>query len=161
MAGNEMTRFAGSYPERLSKLVYLDAAYDQASRRKLQEDPRTRYPIALTLPPGPLGEMMREAQQSDPDYTQVNAAALGFFVIYDQMSYDASGVDESMRKTLQILWEQVGAPMQQKEIARFLRDLKNGRVVELRHTTHGTFLRDAEPQRIVIREMRQFLLDNR
>lgn len=112
----------------------------------------------MTVPPGPLGELMREAQRSDPDYTRVNAPALGFFVIYDQMPYDASGVDESMRKTLQNLWEEVGAPMQRKEIARFRRDLKKSRVVELRHTTHGTFLRDAKPQRIITREMRQFLL---
>lgn len=29
-AGDEMTRFAGLYPERVDKLIYLDAAYDRA-----------------------------------------------------------------------------------------------------------------------------------
>ena len=29
IAGEEMTRFAGTYPDRVSKLVYLDAAYDR------------------------------------------------------------------------------------------------------------------------------------
>lgn len=28
VAGNEETEFAGRYPERVAKLVYLDAAYD-------------------------------------------------------------------------------------------------------------------------------------
>jgi pimeloyl-ACP methyl ester carboxylesterase len=158
MAGNELTRFAGRYPERVSGLVYLDAAYDQASRRRLQDDPRTRYPIALTMPSGPLGELMKEAQQSDPDYTRVAVPSLGFFVIYDRMPYDASGVDAPMRQTLERLWREVGAPMQRKEIARFRRDLSNERVVELRRTTHGTFMHDAASRRVIIREMRRFLL---
>jgi pimeloyl-ACP methyl ester carboxylesterase len=29
MAGEELTRFAGLYPERVDRLVYLDAAYDR------------------------------------------------------------------------------------------------------------------------------------
>jgi pimeloyl-ACP methyl ester carboxylesterase len=29
-AGDEMTRFAGAYPDRVDKLIYLDAAYDRA-----------------------------------------------------------------------------------------------------------------------------------
>jgi pimeloyl-ACP methyl ester carboxylesterase len=30
LAGDEMTQFAGSYPDRLHKLIYLDAAYDHS-----------------------------------------------------------------------------------------------------------------------------------
>jgi pimeloyl-ACP methyl ester carboxylesterase len=33
IAGEEMTRFAGSYPERVGRLVYLDAAYDRIAAR--------------------------------------------------------------------------------------------------------------------------------
>jgi pimeloyl-ACP methyl ester carboxylesterase len=32
IAGEEMTRFAGTYPDRVAKLVYLDAAYDRVPK---------------------------------------------------------------------------------------------------------------------------------
>ena len=32
MAGDELTAFAGAYPDRVSRLVYLDAAYDHSAR---------------------------------------------------------------------------------------------------------------------------------
>jgi len=35
LAGDEMTRFAGRRPDRVERLVYLDAAYDRAAMRKL------------------------------------------------------------------------------------------------------------------------------
>lgn len=39
-ADKQMTVFAGTYPERVLKLVYLDAAYDRATLRRMQaEDP--------------------------------------------------------------------------------------------------------------------------
>jgi len=37
--------------------------------------------------------------------------------------------------------------------------MKHGRIVELRDTNHVRFLIDPGPQRIVVREMRRFLLD--
>jgi len=46
IAGEEMSRFAVDYPERLDRLVYLDAAYD----RTLPSDPLT---AAWATPPAP------------------------------------------------------------------------------------------------------------
>jgi len=37
IAGDEMTRFARSYPDRLGKLVYLDAAYDRVEAQQLEK----------------------------------------------------------------------------------------------------------------------------
>jgi non-heme chloroperoxidase len=37
IAGDEMTRFASSYPDRLGKLVYLDAAYDRVEAQQLEK----------------------------------------------------------------------------------------------------------------------------
>jgi predicted metalloprotease len=42
---------------------------------------------------------------------------------------------------------------------RFRRDMKRRRVVELRDTNHVRFLIDPATQRIVVREMRKFLLE--
>ena len=47
VAGDEMTQFAIDHPERVSRLVYLDAAYDRAALSKLQAD------LHLPDPPGP------------------------------------------------------------------------------------------------------------
>jgi len=41
----------------------------------------------------------------------------------------------------------------------FRREMKHGRVVELRDTNHVRFLVDPAPQAIVVREMREFLLE--
>jgi non-heme chloroperoxidase len=46
IAGDEMTRFALRYPERVGKLVYLDAAYDRVEAQRLE----ARFP---KLPPSP------------------------------------------------------------------------------------------------------------
>jgi pimeloyl-ACP methyl ester carboxylesterase len=44
LGGNEITAMAGTYPERVDRIVYLDAAYDWA-------DPLNKYPFDFSLPP--------------------------------------------------------------------------------------------------------------
>ncbi len=46
IAGDEMTRFALTYPEKVKKLVYLEAAYDRVEAQRLE----ARFP---KLPPRP------------------------------------------------------------------------------------------------------------
>jgi non-heme chloroperoxidase len=50
IAGEELTRFAATYPDRVSKLVYLDAAYDRVA---LDSAFTAAYPVPLELPPAP------------------------------------------------------------------------------------------------------------
>jgi pimeloyl-ACP methyl ester carboxylesterase len=50
IAGDEMTRFALSYPDRVSKLVYLDAAYDRVETQQIEKS----FPRLPPFPgPGP------------------------------------------------------------------------------------------------------------
>src|SRR5205823_976297 len=49
VAGDEMTRFAGDHPERVAKLVYLDAAYDRLAIRSLLAEHPLPSPPDLTL----------------------------------------------------------------------------------------------------------------
>jgi hypothetical protein len=58
-------------------------------------------------------------------------------------------------------WSDYGKPFLHAQIDRFRREMKRGRVVELRDTNHVGFLIDPAPQRIVVREMRKFLLESR
>jgi non-heme chloroperoxidase len=51
IAGEEMTRFAATYPDRIERLVYLDAAYDRvAADSMLQEI----FPVPPNVPPRPV-----------------------------------------------------------------------------------------------------------
>src|SRR5688572_4691157 len=50
LAGDELTRFAGEHPDRVIKLVYLDAAYDRASLPELMKQlPRELSPAKVDL----------------------------------------------------------------------------------------------------------------
>jgi pimeloyl-ACP methyl ester carboxylesterase len=50
IAGEEMTLLAGEHPDRVSKLVYLDAAYDRIDADSLLDE---AFPAALDLPERP------------------------------------------------------------------------------------------------------------
>lgn len=50
IAGEEMTRFAGTFPDRVSKLVYLDAAYDRIAADSLISEV---FPVPPDVPPRP------------------------------------------------------------------------------------------------------------
>jgi non-heme chloroperoxidase len=50
IAGEEMTHFAAAYPDRVLKLVYLDAAYDRPAAAQLMED---AFPVPPIVPSPP------------------------------------------------------------------------------------------------------------
>lgn len=50
MVGDEMTRFAGLYPDRVDKLVYFDAAYDRLQTRESYILSSLAEAFALTAP---------------------------------------------------------------------------------------------------------------
>jgi len=157
-AGSEQTRFAGTYPDRVEKLVYLDAADDYKSGYELATNPATKYPLPLPEPDGPLGAIMKGAREADPDYTRVTAPALSFIAIYDAPFIPADA-DAALRERIVKRWNDYGNPFQRHKIDHFQRDMKNGRVIELHDTSHADFLRDATFQKYLVREMRRFLLN--
>jgi len=57
IAGDEMTRFALTYPEKVKKLVYLEAAYDRVEAQRLE----ARFP---KLPPRPQEMKKTETPES-------------------------------------------------------------------------------------------------
>src|SRR5713226_6304957 len=152
-AGSEETRFAGMYPSRVEKLVYLDSADDYKSGYELATNPRSKYPLPLPERDGPLGAIMRGARESDPDYTKVTAPALSFVTIYDA-PYIPADADAALREKIVKRWNEYGNPFQRHKIDHFKRDMKQGQVIELHHTDHGDFMRDATFQKFLVREMR-------
>lgn len=156
IAGDEETRFAALFPDRVEKLVYLDAAYDRKSGVELARNPA--YPMPLPKFEGPIGETVKGATAADPDYTSVRAPALAFYVIYETPQVPP-GTDPFTEAKLIAGWPTYGERFLHAQVNRFRREMKRGRVVELRDTNHVKFLIDRAPQRIVVREMRKFLLE--
>jgi predicted O-methyltransferase YrrM len=58
-------------------------------------------------------------------------------------------------------WYDYGKAYRREQIERFEKDMKKGKVVELHNTTHGGFVFDKDQQKILIREMRTFLVTGR
>ena len=159
IAGNELTEFARLYPRRCAKLVYLDAAYDLAQNAEPGRKAR------LNLPPLPGAdkatlELIARSNEYHPDYTGIEAPALGVFVTYDEPPKSALW-DEATKAKLLAWWDDYGKAYRREQIERFERDMKKATVVELHNTTHGGFLFEKEQQTILNREIRKFLLEGR
>jgi pimeloyl-ACP methyl ester carboxylesterase len=156
IAGVEETQFAVTYPHRVTALVYFDAISDPKSAYELATNPGTRYPLPLPDAAGPLGEIARGARQADPDYTNVVAPALAFYVIYSE-PFIPPNADDALIARLVERWKKFGHPFEIAQREHFRRDMKRGRIVELHNTDHNAFLSDPAPQSIIVREMNAFL----
>ena len=156
IAGREETLFASTYPDRVNKLVYLDATGDPKSAYELATNPATAYPLGIEEPEGVLGQISRGAREADPDYTKISAPALAFCVIYGS-TYIPPNADAVLRERLLARYEKYGKPFEEQQREHFRRDMKRGRIVELRGTTHTEFLHNPAQLAIIIREMRAFL----
>jgi pimeloyl-ACP methyl ester carboxylesterase len=156
IAGSEETLFAATHPNRVNKLVYLDATGDPKSAYELATNPATAYPLPLKDADGALGQIGKGSQQADPDYTKVVAPALAFCVIYEG-TFIPADADAALRQRLLTRYEKYGRPFEEQQREHFRRDIKNGRIVELHHTDHKAFINDPMQQAIVVREMKQFL----
>ncbi|MEP7362959.1 MAG: alpha/beta hydrolase [Acidobacteriota bacterium] len=155
LAGNEMTEFAGRYPQRVARLVYLDAAYD------LAENAATGRKAKLNLPTLPGAdhatlELIARSNEYRPDYSRIKAPALGFFVTYDEPP-KSSMWDEATKVKLLAWWHEYGKAYRRSQIERFQAGVARTRTVELHGTTHGGFVFEAKQQAILIRETRKFL----
>ena len=163
IAGDEMTRFAGLYPQRTARLVYLDATWDRASNRALWKKACAQFDIPGQCEPQPQSSIsaiiLKEAEASDPDYKKVTAPALSFNVIYSSSPFLTPSLDASTRSTIEARWNTYDKFIVPRQIEHFRRDMKEGRVIELHDTSHGRFIFDPVQQSIIVREMRRFLLN--
>ncbi len=196
LGGDEMTRFAGLYPERVDKLVYLDAAYDRAdlaseafaknpfpAPRPTKEDNvsfaayrewwsrnrgfwsnavETDLRETSLAPDGTIKPSVapkigqagfKGTTESRPDYTKIKAPALAFYPINGLQPWIPSN-EEARRKAQEFL-DGVSLPYQRKNIDKFKREMRKGRVIELRNSHHYLFITNQDE---VVREMRNFLL---
>lgn len=154
IAGNELTQFAVSYPDRVLKLVYLEAAYDRREVVELMKKDPLAQPEHLSK----IDAAFRKGGMDfNPDYKKIKAPALSFYAIFETHFGLARDADEATRKKAQEFIETVAQPYQWRNIERFRKEVPGGRVVVLRNTNHY-FFKDPKIKDDIVSQIRMFLL---
>jgi pimeloyl-ACP methyl ester carboxylesterase len=184
MAGDELTLFATRYPDRVAKLVYLDAAYDRTPEGYLAglTDPTNKPNMmqrmrmeALGMPEAADIAVEKMPPTKDwailvathkavfafrPDYTKVQAPALAFYAVTANQHYPShwlpDDADASVRAKAEAWWKEKGHSLMREPVEQFRREIPHGEILELDDAKHYIFLGDAADQ--VAAKIREFLL---
>jgi non-heme chloroperoxidase len=178
MAGDEMTMFATLYPQRVKKLVYLEAAYNRGGLSELsltdpglppfwkrlilevQGSPEAANIVVKEMPPpdvwGRYKAIIAAMSEFRPDYTKVKAPALAFYAMPEHYPNAPPQADEATRRKLDEWWTAKGVPFFRKSIEQFRREAARGQVVEMKEATHYIFTGKTADE--VVRRTREFLL---
>lgn len=177
LAGDEMTSFATLYPQRVIKMVYLDAAYDRTKNFSCVNDQPGGLPssylrivgealncpgwekiMAPDLPPPDMLNVdvltMRSAMRFHPDYTKIKAPSLAIYADAD-LPQNAGKLDAETTAKLAAWWKEKQVPMTRASIEQFRKEMKNGQVMEIKGATHYVFVGPFRDQ--VITLTRDFL----
>ncbi|HKP69467.1 MAG TPA: alpha/beta fold hydrolase [Pyrinomonadaceae bacterium] len=178
LAGDEMTQFATTYPERVMKMVYLDAAYDRRKFFTCSNDMPGGLPASyqrmigealncpgwekITAPDLPPADVlnvqvstMRSAMKFQPDYKKITAPSLAIYADPD-LPQAAGKLDAETQKKLDAWWKLNQSPNSRASIEQFRKEMKKGEVVEIKGSTHYVFVGAYKDQ--VIKLTREFLL---
>jgi non-heme chloroperoxidase len=180
LAGDEMTLFAGTYRQRVIKMVYLDAAYDRRKNFSCTYDQPGGMPpsfmrivgeamncpgwekiVAPDMPPLDMVNVqvsiMRSAAKFHPDYTKISAPSLAIYSDID-LPEPVGKLDEETLKKYNAWWKEKGSENFRAGVDQFRKEMKNGQVVELKGATHYVFVGPYKDQ--VVKLMRDFLTKN-
>lgn len=155
--GDELTRFAGLYPKRVLKLVYLDAAYDRRDLTEIDKnDPLwdPKFDDNLTKIDA---AMIKSQDTFRPDYSKIKAPTLSYYAIMETHYALSKDTSPEMQKKAQDFVEKVIQPRQFKNIAQLRKQLPKAKIVILRNTEHN-FYRAPKLKDQVVSEIRDFLL---
>ena len=152
IAGAEMTHLAATFPDRVRTLVYLDAANDYAQLREISAEAKLEPPSDWAV-----AAVLEEASKSHPAYSKIEAPSLDVVVVYDAPWAVKPDDTEAYKRYTQLVFDRdyVG-----DQIRQFRTQMKRGEIVMLRNTDHVAFLHDPVQLKVVIAEMRRFLLRN-
>jgi pimeloyl-ACP methyl ester carboxylesterase len=183
LAGDEMTLFASLYPDRVIKLVYLDAAYDRsvghdqrladpfvspAERKMWLESLDSAEAANVAVPPESLPPpdiyrsmvgLFRAMNTFQLDYSEVRAPSLAFYASLPTTYPNAPpSVDAPTRAKMDAWWLDQRPAMvesRRRNVERFRTEVVGAVIVELPNAPHYLFL--GETQNDVVRETRNFL----
>lgn len=161
--GNELIELAVRHSQLVSRLVFLDAAYDRRdlpaieAKDPLFERPWPDVPVSqLPLKDRIDAQYFAHMDQYAPDFASIAAPALSYYVMMSSHPEVTAETDEATRKKAQAFVEQEIQPRTQREIERFRREVALGQVIVLHGTDHY-FFADPAQRPEVVREMRAFL----
>jgi pimeloyl-ACP methyl ester carboxylesterase len=184
MAGGELTLFATRYPDRVEKLVYLDAAYDRTPEGYLASltDPANQPGLMQRMRMEALGmpeaSNIRVDKMPPPDqwailvathkavfafrqdYTKIRAPALAFYAITANEHYPErwlpKNADATLRAKAESWWKEKGHALMREQVEKFRREIPNGEIIELGDAQHYVFRGDTAHEVAV--KIRDFLL---
>jgi pimeloyl-ACP methyl ester carboxylesterase len=177
MAGGEITLFASLYPDRVRKLIYLDAAYDLtcSAGRALDpwaskftqrldaelKNPRTASDIFVENLPLPakweaIKATVKAADSFHPDYSRVDAPAFAVYAPPERYPDAPRGTPAGARIKMDEWWMKNRHDCAAKSIDQFRQGVHQGQVAIIKNGYHYLFLGIA--QREVVRLTREFLL---
>jgi len=160
LPADEMTLFAGIYPERVNKLVYLTGfCWDNARFADLaSKDPTRMWQMNDRADYNAFQrKVTQERRNFSPDYTRVKAPVLAFYgkdrwwkkalMLYDvddepelishikdrtaRKYFEKLRENREFRKEVEDYWNKVYLPYFDEQVARFRRELANLRAVNL------------------------------
>jgi non-heme chloroperoxidase len=176
-AGDELTRFAVVYPDRVIKLIYFDSAFDHSRvpeslrfkplhgwnpgwlpTKEESESPEGRRRWVNRYFGEQRGRamysMMEGTYSETHEYSKIKAPALAFFAIgYEKDVDTAEKLPEPQRQNVQEFLK-TQRKYHEQEIEHFRGEMPNGRVIVFTNAAHQ-FPLDREDE--VLREMRAFL----
>jgi pimeloyl-ACP methyl ester carboxylesterase len=159
VAGDELTAFASAYPDRVDKIVYLDAAYDRSKTAALiADDPGMKFLPGGGQPPGndPIREQIKNGSSAfHPDYRGVRAPALAFYAVPRlHPAFRSAPTVEDLRR-MNAWWTANAVPHIHANIEQFRREARRGQIVEMPYADHYLFLGSTQDE--VVRRTREFL----
>lgn len=179
LAGDELTAFAAAYPDRVDRLVYLDAAYNRSrtftlrllddpsappAQKKLMLEALGSSQAAKIVAADPLSpqerairlQIMKASLAFDPDYRQVRAPALALYATRNEHPRSAREPNPQIRNRDNAWWRTNAVPVTRASIDEFRREALRGEVVEMPHANHFLFVGSTEAE--TVRRTREFLL---
>ena len=119
-----------------------------SSDRRMNRGPNTKSPTK--------GRGRAKFEESRPDFRKISVPAPSFVVVGAFPNCSFVGIENLEVRARARAFNQVFDRCRRRNIERFRREVRRGRVVELRHTDHYFFMyREDE----VVRVMRAFLAD--
>lgn len=181
MAGDEMTVLASLHPERVDRLVYLDAAYDHSKVLDLMlEDPGTPPMFERLIlearnstnandvkvpdmPPAATWDVLvktvRAMSAYHIDYSRMTAPALAIYAEPGHYAGIEEGTPEPQRKKMERWWLERQRPSDLLNIRQFRRQASRGKVFEVRGAEHYLF--QGATQSLVFAQTDTFLRQGR
>lgn len=155
--GDEATYLATNFPQRVNKLVYMEAAYNRSSIAALERID----PMGPAKPSSKEQELHWKGMDAfRPNFKAIKAPVLSFYSIFEQHpAVNRRTSFELREKADKFFWDKI-LPYQLKNIAQFRKDLPGALVVELHGTDHY-FFEDPNQEDMVISTIRNFLTDKK